>query len=660
MRKLLRRPSLACLLLAPPLAVAAALQPADWRHRQDFTVAAPGLVRVAPTPATFDGGEADQRDWRVIDADGREQAYLLTIEREQRPEPRRAAQVATRLLGSFSQTKIATGIDGPLAALRIETPARLFLKAANVEISDDGETWTTIDRGLPLFRQAGAENLRVDLQGRRAAYVRLELDDFRSSALTITSVWLEPAAGEPAALQPVETHLARREAFAGETVLTITLPGRHLPLARLDFTTPEPLFTRRVTVAERELRDGEASERIVAHGTIYRVQLPGVPPREQLSLPLDFAPTTRELLVHIHDADSPPLQPTAVQAWQQPAALVFAAPAAGDYAVLTGHAQARMPRYDLAALGQDLRRAEAVALTLGERRANPGHRPPETLPEASATGGPFDPTGWMHARTVTLATSGVQELELDVPALAAARADFADLRLARDGKQVAYLLERPALARRLELTLTPAPDPRRPAVGRWTIALPHARLPLRALVFRSPDPLFQRTLRVHETITTRRGDTYGRSLGQATWTRTPDTAAADTFTLALETTPETDTLTLEIDNGDNPPLQLGALQATYPVVRLVFKGQTGETLTLHAGKPTATAPRYDLALVARQLLAADRHPARLADDAAPAADRPASFLASLRGGVAFWIALAVVVVVLLVVVAKLLPKPPAA
>ncbi|MBP6863640.1 MAG: hypothetical protein KBC32_00050 [Candidatus Didemnitutus sp.] len=660
MRKLLRRPSLACLLLAAPLAATAALQPADWRHRQDFTVAAPGLVRVAPTPATFDGGEADQRDWRVVDADGREQAYLLTIEREHRPEPQRAAQVTTRLHGNFSQTTIATGIDGPLAVLRIETPARLFLKAANVEISDDGETWTTIDRGLPLFRQAGAENLRVDLQGRRAAYVRLELDDFRSPALTITSVWLEPAAGEPAALQPVETRLVRREAFAGETVLTVALPGRHVPLARLDFTTPEPLFTRQVTVAERELRDGEASERIVARGTIYRVQLPGVPPREQLSLPLDFAPTTRELLVHIHDGDSPPLQPTAVQAWQPPAALVFAAPAAGDYAVLTGHAQARTPRYDLAALGQDLRRAEAVALTLGERRANPGHRPPDTLPEASATGGAFDATGWTHVRTVTLTASGVQELELDVPALAAARADFADLRLARDGKQVPYLLERPALARQLELALTPATDARRPAVGRWTIALPHARLPLRALVFRSPDPLFQRTLRVHETITTRRGDTYERALGQATWTRTPDTAATDTFTLALETAPETKLLTLEIDNGDNPPLQLGALQATYPVVRLVFKGQAGETLTLHAGKPGATAPRYDLALVGRQLLAADRHPARLADAATPATDRAAPLLASLRGGVAFWIALAVVVVVLLVVVAKLLPKPPAA
>lgn len=660
MRKLLRRPSLACLLLAAPLAAAAALQPADWRHRQDFTVAAPGLVRVAPTPATFDGGEADQRDWRVVDADGREQAYLLTIEREHRPEPRRAAQVATRLHGNFSRTTIATGTDGPLAALRIETPDRLFLKAANVEISDDGETWTTIDRGLPLFRQAGAENLRVDLQGRRAAYVRLELDDFRSSALTITSVWLEPAAGEPAALQPVETHLARREAFAGETVLTVGLPGRHLPLARLDFTTPEPLFTRQVTVAERELRDGEAGERIVARGTIYRVQLPGVPPREQLSLPLDFAPTTRELLVHIHDGDSPPLQPTAVQAWQPPAALVFAAPAAGDYAVLTGHAQARTPRYDLAALGQDLRRAEAVAPTLGERRANPGHRPPDTLPEASATGGAFDATGWTHARTVTLAASGVQELELDGPALAAARADFADLRLARDAKQVPYLLERPALARRLDLALTPAPDARRPAVSRWTIALPHARLPLRALVLRSPDPLFQRTLRVHETITRRRGDTYERTLGQATWTRTPDTVATDTFTLALESAPETDTLTLEIDNGDNPPLQLGVLQATYPVVRLVFKGQAGETLTLHAGKPGAPAPRYDLALVGRQLLAADRHPARLSDDAAPAEKRSAPLLASLRGGVAFWIALAVVVVVLLVVVARLLPKPPAA
>ena len=75
---------------------------------------------------------------------------------------------------------------------------------------------------------------------------------------------------------------------------------------------------------------------------------------------------------------------------------------------------------------------------------------------------------------------------------------------------------------------------------------------------------------------------------------------------------------------------------------------------------TVTAPRYDLALVAGQILAAEKSVASLgAEEPARTGGWADQALAGPRGGIIFWSALAIVVVALLIVVAKLLPKPPA-
>jgi hypothetical protein len=120
-----------------------------------------------------------------------------------------------------------------------------------------------------------------------------------------------------------------------------------------------------------------------------------------------------------------------------------------------------------------------------------------------------------------------------------------------------------------------------------------------------------------------------------------------------------DTIWIETENGDNPPIALGTSQAAYPVARLVFKGAETDGFALAYGNKAATAPRYDLSLVAVKLLTSSRNVARLgAGGQNPAGLQ--SHLAGINGGFVFWAALALVVVVLLIVVARLLPKPPAA
>ena len=667
-------PFLSLLLLAATSA-AAALIPTEWSHRQSVPVAAPGLVKLTVPAATFDVAQPGLADLRLLDAAGQETAYLLDrdLSYHGQPMPFEAAPAVrprsfrAATTPDATQMVIETGTPVLPEVITLETAAPYFLKAAHIEISADGETWESTGPAVPVFRQFGAEQLRFRLPRRDHAFgfVRVTLDDFRSRRIAFTGASLQPAPvrATPPALGPVGAVITRRDEFAGETVLTVTLDGQNVPLAELRLETRDPLFMRRVTVAVREIRGDVPGERVLATGTVYRVALEGAPAQAQLAVPLDFAPPTRELLVHIHNGDSPPLTLDGVTVQQHPVNLLFLAPAAGNYVLLSGNPQAAAPRYDLAAFAGEMVTAAATTAGPGAMEPMPGYHPRDSLaepplPDVPLAGAPLDTKDWLYRRAVQISRAGVQELELDPEALARARPDFADLRLLRTGNQIPYVLEQPALARSLVLPLIATPDPKRPTVSRWRLVLPQAGLPLQRLVLSCPTQLFSREFRLYEKISGPDGRAREVNLASGSWSRTPEPGVPETRLFELSGRIQTDTLWIETDNGDNPAIVLNAVQAVHPVVRLVFKVAETDGCTLAYGNAAAGAPRYDLRLVAVKLLTSGRHVARLADGGQPAA--AGSLFNRLNNRYLLWGALALVVVVLLVVVAKLLPKPPAA
>jgi len=662
-RSSLLKPIVAGLAACALAAAAVALTPTEWQHRQVLNVTAPGLVQVDLTPASFDAAGPQQEDLRLVDPAGREVAYLL----DQPPAPAartiRPAAFDARLEADGTSLVITTGTTEPLASLALETPAPFFLRAAQVELSSDNLTWTSLDRGLPLFRQWGAEQLALPLGGHTAAFIRVTVADSRGAAGPFTGASLRLVASPAPAPVAVGARVIGRDEFAGETLLTVALDGRHLPLASFGIETAEPLFMRRVTVSIREVHGAVSGERIVGAGTLYRVALDGAPARAQLDLPLAFTPPTRELLVHIHNGDSPPLAVDGVRANRRPVTLMFRAPAAGSYVLLSGNPQATPPRYDLAAFSAEMHSAGATPVVPGEIESVPDYHPPQSLataplPDVPLTGAPLDARNWPVRRPIEITRPGVQELELDLAALALARADFADLRVLRDGNQIPYVLEQPALARSLVLTPVEAPDAKRPTVSVWRLDLPQRALPVQRLLLTSPSMLFQRDFRLLERLKNPDGIGYESVVASGVWSRTPEPGVPDKHSFDLPGRLQTGTLWIETNNGDNPAIGLGPVQVVYPVARLVFKVEATDGFVLASGNREAHAPQYDLSLVATKLLTASRNAARLSA-AAPAAVAT-NPLAALNGGYLFWAALALVVVVLLVIVARLLPKPPAA
>lgn len=670
----LRRPSPSRFLLLFALAGAAsagaALTPTEWQRRQSLDVAAPGLMKVPLPAATFDAAQPGLTDLRVIDASGQETSYLLDRDLSYRDASLVAAKAvrpkAFRVMPGEESTQllIETGTDAHLDGLTLETVVPFFLKAAHVDISADGNEWQSLGAAIPLFRQFGAEQLRVSLGRRQVAFVRITLDDVHTRPAAFTGATLQPSPTKaaPPPLTPLGAEITRRDEFAGETVLTVTLAGAHVPLAELGFGAKEPLFMRRVSITVRDVRGSVSSERVVGSGTIYRVALDGSPVQSHLAVALDFAPPTRELLVHIYNGDSPPLTLDGVSARQHPVNLLFMATSAGTHTLLSGNAQATAPRYDLAAFASEMRAANATTVTPGPLDDVPNYRPRESLataplPDIPLTGAPLDTKEWPAKRTISIERAGVQELELDPATLALTRADFGDLRVMRGGNQIPYVLEQPGLARSLTLIAVATPDSKRPSFSVWRVELPYPNLPLSRLVLTSNTPLFQRQFRIYEKLSDQNGNSYETTLASGAWSRTPDPGVPESRTFDLPNRVRADALWVETDNGDNPAIALGSVQAVYPVARLIFKTADTDGFTLICGNRNATAPRYDLSLVATKLLTSARHTARLSASDASAPERSGS--RGISGGVIFWGALGLVVVVLLVVVARLLPKPAA-
>ena len=653
-----------CALLAVFAATSAlaSLVPTEWQYRQKLNVTAAGLTRVDLPAASFDAAGPDQQDFRIVDSSGREIAYLL--DRPPAPTPRlvRPAAFDIKVEPGSTRLLITTGVTTALTSLVLETPHPFFLRSATVEISDDNTQWTTLDQGVPLFRQWGAEKLELPLAHHSAAYLRITLNDQRGAPVAFTGALLNVNARPAPTLVPIAAEITRRDEFAGETVATLSLDGRHVPLAALELPAGDPLFMRRVTVSVRDVNGGVSSERTVGSGTIYRVALDGSPTRSQLEIPLDFTPDTRELLVHVHNGDSPPLAFDTVQPKRRVLNLLFMAPAPGAYTLLSGNPQASAPRYDLAVFASELREANPVTIIPGSLETTPDYHPRDSLgapsmPDVPLEGAPLDAKDWAQRRTVQLTHAGVQELELDPAALAKAQSDFGDLRLLRGENQIPYVLEQPALSRSVTLKPSLTRDPKRPSVSTWQIKLSHAGLPLRRLVLSSATPLFQRQFRIFEKLTNQESGAYELTLASGNWSRTPEPGVPETRVFEIDGRTHTDTLWIETNDGDNPAIALDAVQAIYPVARMIFKTAEPGNVILAYGNPLANAPRYDLSLVAVKLLTAPRHPAKL--DAGESTSGAAKDLfAGLSGGPIFWAALGLVVVVLLVVVAKLLPKPP--
>ena len=630
---------------------------AAWKNSQPVTLAQPGLVRFSVPLDTLDAARYGLEDLRIHDATGREVPFELD-----RPVQRAVLTAAPRKFISRIETNVTvafieTGLAQPVAGVTLQIPARDFLKAVRVEGSSDGARWATIADGLPVFAlPGGATQLRVNFPAGTWPHLRVTLNDQRANPIPVTGVVLHPESAESAPTEPLGVEIIERAETDRETRLTLRLNGGNVTLAGISLVTTEPLFSRRVSLAQRSVSEGEVRETILATAFLYRLALSGQPAVSNVSFAVDAPMQARELLLTIHNEDNPSLNLAAVEAKRRPVFALLLNDRPGPLQLLSGNAQCPAPEYDLTALRRDLRTVPVVVAQAGSLTVNPKFTAPDPLAMLAAGSTPLDVNPWFFRKAVRLVGPGIQQLELDLETLARCLPSFADLRVVTAGQQVPFIFDRAPVQRSFPVTATKADDPKRPKTSRWSLALTHQPLPLTRLTCESGARLFRCEVTVAEDRTDARGEKLRFVLGRATWQRTLEQKPGK-LVVHLEHYPVTGRLWLEMENSDNPPLELTAFTVWHTTARLLFRAPEGSALALYYGNAQAAFPRYDLDLVARQLFAAPRIQANLGPAETLKGTALGEALAGTKGNALFWGVVVMVVAGLLFVLTRMLPKP---
>ena len=645
-----------CAVLVPIIfwaGAACALTPNQWQYRQSIDVPATGLVQINLPLETSNIARPDLSDLRIIDSNEKEIPFLMD-----QPMPRSESSVLVKDFRAeivFAETRllITTGSDSTIAGVVLETPASAnFIKAARVEGSNDQKDWRMLTSGVPLFRTGnGAANLRVAFPEGRWQFLRIVVDDDRTPPVPWTGARFI-VAGSPAPTEPVSVTIKSRDENPGMTRLGIDLGAANLRIASIRISTSEPVFTRTVTVAAPELSAQNLQEDILSSAVLYRVDLNGRV--EANELPIDTQIFGRELVLLIDNGDSPPLLVSEVRADRRITHLIFFAATPGAYSLLSGNSQCETPRYDLSHLGDQLRRAGTTQGQVSLPAQTVSYIAAANLPQNFATGAKIDVASWKFRKPIQIAKPGAQQIELDPDILARAAPDFRDLRVVSENAQLPYLIECTSIERTIPFNTETANDPKRPTLSRWQLKLPQAALPLRRVSCASTSALFERTFRFWEELTDERGDQYSRELAQSTWRRVPNQPAGQ-LAASFAAPPKTDTVLMETDNGDNPPIELHDFRGYYPATRIIFASSKSQSIGLYYGNEEANAPRYDAKLIAAQLLRSERTPAALGAQESLKSERVAETLTGSARYI-FWGVLGIVVIALLVLISRLLPK----
>jgi hypothetical protein len=620
-------------------------------------VPAKGLVRVNLPVATLDAAQPGLDDLRVTDSAGNQVSYL--IERVL-PEPEsitNPTEFRSAIANGATQLDLKTGTSAAIIGVTLETPAKQFMKAANVEGSNDGRTWIKLAGGDSLFHLPnGATKLSISLPQGAWQFLRVIIDELGSAPIPFNAAQLHTArTNAPAA--DVAVTIKSRDETPGTTRLALDLGAANLTLGSLRIDTREPVFTRAITLAVPEESDDGIGERNITDAVVYRVNVNGKN-EARLEIPLESQIKTRELLMLIRNEDSPPISIDNVRADRRLVRLIFFATQPGQYSLFSGNTQCAAPRYDLSALSGKLKNAAAMEVSPSPLVQNPNYKRPEALSVLRVSGAKIDAAKWKFRKLLPLTQNGVQQVELDPEVLARSEPDQRGIRIVRGDYQLPFIFQRTSLSRPISLTAAAANDSKKPGVSRWSIKLPLRGMPITRLVCTSSSALFRRQIRLWEETTDERGDKFASELGTAWWDQTPNSRKRD-LVVDLNARPKSDVLFLETDNGDNAPIKLGNFRGYYPVTRIVFEvaPDPEQPLWLYYGNSNATAPSYDVSLVAAELLKAERSTV-VAGSEENLSPKPTFVGQTLTGSTRyiFWGALGLVVIVLLAIMSRFLPK----
>jgi Protein of unknown function (DUF3999) len=605
-------------------------------------------------------------DLRLVDGQGRPVPHLLIY------PPSREPLWANGVILPIAPTKKTSGFEvdlriaDPVDALRIEGIPVPFLKRLTLEGSGDREHWTLLAAEVTLFDLPDERLRETTVRFRRGSYryLRVMWDDTNSGRVPPPrSASARVGAGAappppPAAAMAFE----RRPSEPGRSRYRIRLSGARLPIVALDLDAAGGHIFRPAVVNESRLVGEEAVPAQLGHATLIRVLRDGTA-AQALRIPLT-SPTEAEIELVVEDGNNPPLElKGAAAVFAELPWIYFEAP---DSAVVAryGDPAARPPRYDLEAMRDSIDIAHVREAKWEQPRVLATVASPSAAAPVPATGAEIDATRFRHVRDLPDGSAGLLALQLDAAVLSQSKGPstrFADVRIVdRANRQVPYLVERRDEPLSIDIPIAVASEQQTPALtgalqgtnrSCYQLRLPFARLPAGSLALETSARIFQRNveLGIVRPPDRERRDAWFDAIAAGTWRHADQQTSAPLLTLRIPSVDVTEVF-LAVDEGDNAPLPVVAARLLLPSYRLRFFRPEKSELRVGYGRDDLAAPRYDLSLLAPQVMGAAAREIAAAPERGGGSRSSEPSLISAR---TFWIFLGVAVLALLALIVKL-------
>ena len=646
--------------------------PAAFRFERPIAANGQGPRRLAVDVPLLAGINRDLSDLRLFDANAREIPHLLLSRPSAEPAWRPAVilpvapvEVDKRKESGFEAD---IGEIQTVDRLRIDGLPPPFLKRVRLEGSGDRVRWTLLVAEGTLFDLPDEKLRQTELSFAAGAYryLRVTWDDTNSGRVppprpAVVRLGTSTMSPPPLTAMPA---VQRRPSEPGRSRYRIRLPGPHLPIVALEIDLGGGHVLRDVSAYEARLSGAEAVPVLLGGATLRRV-VQGSLVAASLRMPIT-PPLEPQIDLVVDDGDNPPLDVRGVQAIFADLPWIYFESDGTALTARYGNPALGRPRYDLEAVRDTVHIEAVVDAAWGEPR-------PRSATENAAGAAPFlpfvgaslDPAVFQFVRPIPPGGAGLIALPLDAAVLshsAGAPGGFADVRVIdASDRQVPYLVERAAEPLSIDLRLErlsqlprwlDAPSSK-PSVYR--VPWPYERLPSPRLVLTTSARVFQRSLTVgiEREPDRRHRDPWFEPLARTAWAHADQDRPASALTIPLPSA-DAKELLLIVEEGDNSPLPIAAARVLLPAYRLRFFREQDAALRLAYGRSDLAPPRYDLALLAPQLLgAAVTEIVMEGERQAVGGAAPAAALLSPR---IFWGVLGLAVLVLVGLIVRLLKK----
>ena len=599
-----------------------------------------------PPDLRGDGALGDGTSLLVRDAQG-ERVPAVYVNAAPRPTTRDAVAEPS----TDPTQHLLAGTDRPIDGVRLQLADRRFAVTAQVMRRTAGGT---VAHGEPklLWRIDGREDVDLFVPPTRDPLeVRLQWHHGGGARdVDFAHLLVDPGAVRPRTLSlPVRSQWTDEEG-TGHVIVDLPHP---IPPAALRLQTQTLVFQRELIV---QARGGPmAAEEELGRGQLTRVQIGGAGVDER-TLNLERGTAGDRLHVLIPSEGQEALVVDAVELTLPGEALLLHRPPAGPLTVLGGGPRGVVPLADLRVAAPELERMAGCVAVLEPVSNNPAYVPPELASGLTAEGQPFDAERMRWSWEIE-GDGAVALLRLPASAAALSLNQMNDVRLlSRQGLQIPYILRRADLRQAI-----PGVEHSRVedgAVTRIVVKNPQPDLPIEAVSFRSAARAVQRTVGLKRPAG---GSLVFLRLSPMSFVAAPGALMPEgghRYELGLGM-PVGDTLVIEVDNGDDAPIDITSIELWTEGYELIA-AVPADGATLVMGDRRTEPPDHDLGLMGPQLRSRDM---RVVELGAPSARdaTPVSLTerAAVWGGLLVMIGGMVSLLVTLARAAPAAPTPPA-